>query len=103
MEVIRNFNSAKAQRIYKMGKMRVATQLNQCYANYSKEKERAFNYCYDQYCNDLNSDTFGICSYNRFGFSCSWFFDYVCPRTGEVFRALRVETPKNSYCLLLPD
>lgn len=103
MEVIRNFNSAKAQRIFKMGNEYVGKTLNQCYERWSAAKEHAYNYYYEQYCNGLNSDAFGICSYNTFGFTCSWLFDYVCPRTGEVFRALRVETPKNSYCVLLPD
>ena len=74
--------------------------LHQVYNNYSNEKERAWNDCFEKYCNTPNSCSFSICSYNNFSFNVSWLGDFVMT-TGEIEDAMYIETAQNSYVILL--
>lgn len=103
MKIYKNMRTARAKQIVAMGTREVGYNLTDCYSSHSNAKQNAFERCFEEYRNDLNSKNFSICSYNTFGFTCSWFFDYLDPKTGEITEALRVETPKNSYIVLLVD
>lgn len=61
--------------------------LHQVYGKYSTAKQKAWDKCYDEYCNTKGAYGFSICSHNSFSFTCSWF-------TPE---GMRLETSKNSY------
>ena len=74
--------------------------LRDVYNNYSYEKEKAYNDCFEKYFNTPNSKAFGICSFNTFSFSVSWLGDYVLPN-GETEQAMFIETSNNSYVILL--
>lgn len=76
-------------------------RLTDVYDNPSEEKHRAWDWCFNKYCEDRNSSGFGIISHNTFSFSVSWFFDYCDPDTGELERAMQLETAQNSYTVLL--
>lgn len=67
----------------------------QVYYKWSEAKQRAFDWCYEQFCDTEDSDSFGICSHNTFGFTCSW----LGKKDGEDI--LRYETKDNSYLVWL--
>lgn len=69
--------------------------LGQVYDKWSDAKQRAYDWCYEQYCNTEDSDSFGICSHNTFGFTCSW----LGKKDGEDI--MRYETKDNSYLVWL--
>ena len=69
--------------------------LRDVYDTWSTAKERAYNWCYDQFLQTENSEEFSICSHNTFGFTCSWFGT----KAGE--NILRYETKDNSYLVWL--
>lgn len=69
--------------------------LGQVYDNWSDAKQRAYDWCYEQYLNTEDSDSFGICSHNTFGFTCSW----LGKKDGEDI--MRYETKDNSYLVWL--
>lgn len=67
------------------------------YDNWSIYKERAFDYCWEQYCSDETASDFGVGCANTFGFSASW----LCKYDGK--EACRLETRDNSYIILLDE
>ena len=83
------------KRIYDMGCHCCWFSLHNLYDTWSDAKERAYNWCYDQYRNDENSSAFGIGNANCFSFTASW----LCTYKGE--EVLRVETYRNSYIVFL--
>ena len=69
--------------------------LSEVYDNWSSEKEKAFEWCREQYVETENSSGFSICSHNTFMFTCSW----LGTKDGE--NIMRYETPSNSYLVWL--
>ena len=69
--------------------------LRDVYGTYSFSKERAYDWCFDQYAKTVGSYGFHICSHNTFGFTCAWFGE----KDNE--RILRYETKDNSYLVWL--
>ena len=88
--------STKAgQRVLAMRSRCCWNSLYNIYDSWSEAKQKAFDWCYEQFCNDEDSEAFGIGNANSFGFTASWLLTYE----GE--DALRVETKDNSYIVLL--
>lgn len=67
--------------------------LYQVYDKPSKAKQEAWDKCFDEYCNTPGASDFGICCYNSFSFTVSWFTP----------KGMRLETSKNSYLVIFPD
>lgn len=88
-------STKRGQHLIAMGESCCWSSLNNLYYKYSKAKEEAFNWCYEQYCNDENSTGFGIGNANNFGFTASW----LLTKDGE--NAMRIETKENSYIVWL--
>lgn len=86
-------STALGKRLIKTGQQWQGTFLNQVYDKYSDEKEEAWNKYYDEYCNTEGAEQFGICSYNRFSFTVSWFTP----------KGMRLETLKNSYLVVFDE
>lgn len=76
---------------------------NTCYARYletlytrpSRQKVLAFEECWNEYCTDENSESFGIGNANTFGFTCSW----RTIKNGEY--VMIVKTKSNDYLVWL--
>lgn len=70
------------------------TYLNQVYEKYSEAKQKAWDYCFEEYCKNGEKGTFGINSHNSFSFTCSWF-----TKDGD----LRIETYRNTYIITFDE
>lgn len=90
-----NLSTNRGKQIYEMGCRCCRSSLNNLYDHWSIAKEKAFNWCWEQYCNDENSEAFGIGNANSFGFTASW----LLTKNGE--DCMRVETKDNSYLVYL--
>lgn len=90
-------NSYMGKKLIDMGSNWCGNTLNQIYDNWSQAKENAFNWCYEKYLNTPDHSSWGICSYNTFGFTVSWCGLY------EGQEALFVETRDNSYVVLFDE
>lgn len=88
-------STKRGQQILDMASRCYARSLNQLYDRWSQAKQEAFDWCWNQYINDEDSECFGIGNANTFGFTASW----VCKIHGE--DAVRVETKDNSYVVFL--
>lgn len=88
-------STKKGQEIIKRGSNYEGTTLSSVYVNWSSKKEKAFEWCREQYVETENSTGFSICSHNIFMFTCSWFGI----KDGE--NIMRYETPSNSYLVWL--
>lgn len=94
MKVFR-FSSKKGKQIFNMRNKCVHYNLGELYNTYSVNKQNAYEWCKAQFEKDENSKDFRIGKVNNFMFIASWFtimHDQEC---------LRVETPKNTYIVLL--
>lgn len=89
------YSTKAGQKIYKMGSRYEAMYLKQIYDSYSQEKQKAYDWCYEEYLKTENHNAFSICSHNIFEFTCSW----VGILDGE--NIMRFETSKNSYLVWL--
>ena len=89
------YSTKAGKRIYELGSRYDGMYLAQIYDSYSQEKQKAYDWCYEEYLKTENHDAFSICSHNTFGFTCSW----VGKVNGE--EILRFETSKNSYLVWL--
>ena len=88
--------STKAgERIYAMGARCCWSSLYNLYSSWSIAKQRAYDWCYEQFSKDENSTAFGVGNANSFGFTASW----LATKDGE--NVMRVETKDNSYLLWL--
>lgn len=88
--------STKAgKEIITRGAFHQGVYLEDVYGSYSKEKERAYDWCVHEHLKTENSYGFHICSHNTFGFTCSWFG----VKDGE--NIMRYETKDNSYLVWL--
>ena len=101
MATIVKYSTKRGQKLYASGCNYDGYRLEDVYNSFSAAKARAYQWCFDKFVNTPNSDAFSITSHNTFGFSCSWTGDYIDPVTGEIESALFIETPQNSYVVLL--
>ena len=74
-----------------------AYTLGELYNTWSVAKQRAYEYCWEQFCKDDTACNFGLGSANSYGFSASWYCEF------EGKPAYRLETPNNSYVILLNE
>lgn len=88
-------STKSGQKIVAMGERCCWSSLYNLYDSWSSAKQRAFDWCYEQYSKDENSTAFGVGNANTFGFTASW----LATKNGE--NILRVETKDNSYLVWL--
>ena len=86
-------DTKRGQEIIAMGSRWDGNDLHQVYDSWSQAKEYAFNEAWEMYCNAPNSDSFGICSHNSFGFTVSFLSD----------NGLTVLTPKTEYLVIFNE
>lgn len=86
-------STALGKRLLAIGQQWQGTFLCQVYDKWSSEKEKAWNECYEEYCNTEGAEQFGICSHNTYSFTVSWFTP----------QGMRLETSKNSYLVIFDD
>ncbi len=101
MATIVKYSTKRGQKLYARGCKYDGYRLEDVYNSFSAAKACAYERCFTKFRKTPNSDAFSITSHNTFGFSCSWTGDYINPVTGEVESALFIETPHNSYVILL--
>ena len=92
MKVVKE-STALGKQLIERGSRYEGTELYQIYDKWSDAKQRAFDWCYDQYLASEERCAFSIISHNTFGFSVSW----LCKE------GLRIETPKNSYLVVFDE
>lgn len=92
MRVVKE-STALGKKLIAIGSRYEGTTLHQIYDKWSDAKQRAFNWCYDQYLQSEEHESFSIISHNSFGFSVSW----LCKE------GLRIETPYNSYLVVFDE
>lgn len=92
MRVVKE-STALGRKLIAMGSRYEATWLHQIYDKWSDAKQRAYDWCYDEYLKSEDHEAFSIISHNTFGFSVSW----LCKD------GLRIETPKNSYLVVFDE
>ena len=90
-------STSKGKRLLSSAERCCWQSLANLYDNWSIAKERAFDYCWEQYCADDSATAFGVGCANSFGFIASW----LCKYDGK--EACRVETRDNSYIILLDE
>ena len=90
-----NGSTKMGQKLVKMGSTCCRMFLSDIYGHWSSAKEKAYNWCYDQYLKDNKSFAFGIGNASNFGFTASWIFE----KDGE--EVMRIETKDNSYLVWL--
>ena len=88
-------STARGKQLYAMGNSCCWGSLHSLYKRWSEEKERAFNWCWEQCCEGENSIAFGVGNANSFGFTASW----IETKDGE--HVMRIETKDNSYLVWL--
>lgn len=88
-------STKRGQNIIAMGERCCWSSLSNIYDRWSDAKQRAFDWCWEQFCKDENSTAFGVGNANSFGFTASW----LLTKDGE--DCLRVETKDNSYLVWL--
>lgn len=86
-------STSLGKKLISMGSRYEGTNLYQIYDKWSDAKQKAFDWCYDQYLQSEEHESFSIISHNTFGFSVSW----LCKE------GLRIETPKNSYLVVFDE
>ena len=69
------------------------SNLSYLYKSWSREKQQAFDRCFEMFARDDNATAFGVGNANTFGFSASWNTIY----NGE--SVMRLETKDNSYII----
>lgn len=69
--------------------------LSDIYGRWSNAKQKAYDWCFEQFSNDVNASDFKVGGANSSFFSASWRTFYE----GET--AIRYETYANSYIVLL--
>ncbi len=65
----------KGQEILARASRYEGNTLYQVYDRWSGEKQKAYDECYEMYCNSRHGSAFGICSHNSYGFTVSWVSD----------------------------
>lgn len=90
-----NLSSSRGKQLFDMGNKCCWGSLSNLYEKWSVAKERAFERCYQQYCDGKNSESFGVGNANKFGFTASWL------ETKGNEDVMRIETKDNSYLVWL--
>lgn len=90
-----NLSTSRGKQLFNMGNTCCWSSLYNLYDKWSDAKERAYNWCWEQYCKGENSESFGIGNANTFGFTASW----LETRNNE--NVMRIETKNNSYLVWL--
>ena len=85
----------RGKQLMKTGDKCCRHTLSDIYKKPSLAKQMAFNRCYEEYLNDLESSYFGVGNANSYGFTCSW----LAIKDGE--NIMRIETKDNSYLVWL--
>ena len=86
-------STALGKRLLAIGQRWEGTFLYQVYDKWSYEKEKAWDECYEEYCNTEGAEQFSICSHNSYSFTVSWFTP----------QGMRLETSKNSYLVIFDN
>lgn len=92
MRVVKE-STALGKQLVARGSRYEGNDLCQIYDTWSHAKQRAFDWCYEQYLASEEHEAFSIISHNTFGFSVSW----LCKD------GLRIETPNNSYLVVFDE
>lgn len=90
-----NLSTSRGKQIYNMGNTCYAKCLERLYTRPSRQKELAYEACWNEYCSDENSEDFGLGNANSFGFTCSW----LTTKNGE--DVMIVKTKYNDYLVWL--
>lgn len=90
-----NASSYKGKQIMERASHYDGYRLSDIYGKYSVDKEIAYDWCYTEYLETENHESFSICSHNIAGFTCSWV------GTKDEEDILRYETKDNSYLIWL--
>ena len=88
-------STKRGQELISMGKRCHCGSLYDLYDRFSEAKQKAFDWCREQYANDNQSTDFRVGNANSFGFTCSW----LSIKDGE--NIMRIETKDNSYLVWL--
>lgn len=88
-------STKRGKQLMEMGDRCCRHTMSDIYKTWSPEKQRAFDWCWEQYCNDSESSYFGIGNANNYGFTASW----LLVKDGE--ECMRIETKSNSYLIYL--
>ena len=88
-------STKRGQRLIESGSQRIGYRLSQVYSSWSSEKESHFDSCFETYAKMDDSEAFGICSKNTYGFTCSW----VATLNGE--NVMIFCTKDHTYCIYL--
>lgn len=88
-------STSRGKQLYNIGCRCCRSSLHNLYGKWSKEKESAFNWCWEQYRKGENSTAFGVGNANSYSFTASW----IETKDGE--NVMRIETKDNSYLVYL--
>lgn len=88
-------STKRGQELILMGERCCYSSLYNLYDSWSESKQKAFDWCREQFANDNHSTAFGVGNANSFSFTCSW----LSIKDGE--NIMRVETKDNSYIVWL--
>lgn len=88
-------STKRGQALISMGTRCCWKSLHNLYDSWSEAKQKAFDWCFEQYINDNHSTAFGVGNANSFGFTCSW----LAIKDNE--NVMRIETKDNSYLIWL--
>ena len=85
----------KGQSFMRSAKRNEGYKLDDVYGRCSQAKRNIWEQWYAEYCEDINSDNFHICSHNCYSFSLAWhtMIDGVTPATVYI-------TPSHNYLLV---
>lgn len=86
-------STKRGKELLSMGVKCYWSSLHNLYDSWSEAKQKAFDWCWEQYVNDNKATAFGIGNANSFAFTCSW----LTNKDGEDI--MRIETKGNSYII----
>lgn len=87
-----------SDRIVQMYYRNEGVRLSDIFKTYSQEKEKAYQWCYEQFSKDEFASNFHIARCGTFGFIACWKSWHY-----EKGDYIRVETAKNSYIVWLDE
>ncbi len=90
-----NASTKRGKELISMGEKCYYSSLYNLYDSWSDAKQKAFDWCWEQFANDNKATSFGVGNANSFAFTCSW----LTIKDGEDI--MRIETKDNSYIIWL--
>lgn len=87
-------STAEGKRLIERAENFEGIYLQDVYGKYSKEKQKAWDDCFNKFCASDGAHSFCICSHNSFQFSCSWI---------KADGSVRIETRDNSYQVVFDE